>query len=43
MNIKDIPGVEPKANFIQYKSTHKDYKLDISDIMDKSVENRRQK
>jgi hypothetical protein len=35
MDIKDIPGVNPNPNFIMYKSKHKDYKLDISDINDK--------
>ena len=36
MNIKDIPGVNPSPNFILYKSKLKDYKLDISDIQQKS-------
>lgn len=36
MDIKDIPGVNPNPNFIMYKSKHKDYKLDISDIIEKS-------
>ncbi|CAI2365250.1 unnamed protein product [Moneuplotes crassus] len=36
MNIKDIDGVVSKPNFIQYKSKHKDFKLDISDIAIKS-------
>lgn len=35
MNIRDIPGVNPSPNFILYKSQHKDYKLDISDIEQK--------
>ena len=42
MNISDIPGVEPKPNFIMYKSKHKDYKLNISDIVDKPLERMRQ-
>lgn len=42
MNISDIPGVEPKPDFITYKSKHKDYKLNISDIVDKPVERLRQ-
>lgn len=33
MNIRDIPGVNPSPDFITYKSKHKDYKLDISDIV----------
>ena len=36
MNIRDIPGVKPNPNFIIYKSKHKDYKLDISDIEQKN-------
>ena len=42
MNISDIPGVEPKPDFIMYKSKHKDYKLNISDITDKPIERMRQ-
>lgn len=41
MNIKDIPGVKPNPSFILYKSKHKDYKLDVSDIVDNSAGSRR--
>ena len=36
MNIKDIDGVNPNPDFILYKSKHKDLKMDISDIIEKS-------
>ena len=38
MNIKDIPGVEPKPSFVSYRSNYNDLKLNVQDIISKPSE-----
>lgn len=38
MNIKDIPGAEPRQKFMAYKSNHNDPSLNVSDIVNKPSE-----